>query len=164
MAKVYKYYNQVEASKIKELLESEDIPVELRSFEEWGYDGVFRSQMGMGEILVPDEYQAKAEKIINTFTKEKEIEKVEDKELKMLALEGKIKGSKWEILLGIIYLLVGLFVGISLFLLQRRLEIRIVGVFFGIIFILLAYGSFYSYKQSIKAREELKERSRNTRF
>ena len=61
--KIYKYNNEPEAQKIKVLLEAQNIPCELRSFENWGYDGVFRGQIGMGEVIVPDHFSAKAKAI-----------------------------------------------------------------------------------------------------
>ena len=59
-----------EAQKIKILLEDENIPCEVHSFENWGYNGVFRGQMGMGEIVVPDELTDRAKAIVDKFIKE----------------------------------------------------------------------------------------------
>ena len=52
------------------LLETQNIPCELLSFENWGYDGLLRGQMGMGEIVVPDEFAEKAKGVVDKFIKE----------------------------------------------------------------------------------------------
>ena len=68
LVSIYRYSNIPESHRIKALLEEEKIPCELHSFENWGYDGAFRGQMGMGEIIVPDEYADKAKGIIDKFS------------------------------------------------------------------------------------------------
>ena len=68
--KIYKYNNELEAQKIKLLFAEQNIPCELRSFENWGYNGLFRGQIGMGEVIVPDEFTDKAKGIIDKFVKE----------------------------------------------------------------------------------------------
>ena len=67
--KIYRYHNEPEAQKIKTLLGAENIPCQLHSFETWGLDGIFRAEMGMGEVIVPDEFANKAKQIIDELKK-----------------------------------------------------------------------------------------------
>ena len=92
---IYKYNNEPEAQKIKFLLENEKIPCEIHSFENWGYDGIFRGQIGMGEVIVPDEFSNKAKKIISEFlTKENTKPYKEDKDLRIMKLAYMVKSHK----------------------------------------------------------------------
>ena len=54
--RIYKYNTEPEAQKVKHLLEAQNIPCEIHSFENWGYDGALRGTMSMGEIIIPDEF------------------------------------------------------------------------------------------------------------
>ncbi len=75
MGRIHTYDNYPESVAIKQLLEDKGIPVEIHSFEEWGYDGVFRGQIGMGEIIVPEEYEKEARTIVHQFVREKDAER-----------------------------------------------------------------------------------------
>ncbi len=66
------YENHMEALALKRLLEEREIPVTVHSFEEWGVDGIFRSQMGMGEIIVPGELEGEAREAIAQFIAERD--------------------------------------------------------------------------------------------
>lgn len=72
MGRIYIYHEHSEALVLQNLLESHGIPVRIHSFENWGYDGLFRSEVGMGEILVPDTLEEKATQLIHTFKEETE--------------------------------------------------------------------------------------------
>jgi hypothetical protein len=94
--RVYTYNNEPEARKIKLLLEAENIPCQIHSFETWGYDGVFRGEMGMGEIVVPDTVGLRAQEVVEQFVREERGKQVEDTELQLIRLEqdvAKLKSS-----------------------------------------------------------------------
>ncbi len=65
MTKVYTYNNLVEAEKIKEIFERNEIDVRIRSFEDSALDGVFRPQLGMGCIEVFEKDKKRAEELLN---------------------------------------------------------------------------------------------------
>lgn len=132
MKSVYKYNNEPEAQKIKSLLESENIPCEIHSFENWGYDGAFRGQIGMGEVIVPDKFSVKAKEIINKYIEESSKNFKEDAESKSIKLKRDVEKLKT-----LIYYLYMLFVVFSLFLAYRMRN-----VLSAVIITLLAIGIY----------------------
>lgn len=148
--KIHRYSTEPEAQKIKFLLESQNIPCELHSFENWGYDGVFRGQMGMGEIVVPDRFADRAKEIINKFLEEERNKLYEeDVELKSIRLKRDV--GKFKILIFYPYVI---FIIISYFLL-----FRIKAMFTVIVVVLLFIGAmrvtFYAQKELKRVRKEL---------
>jgi len=92
---VYRYNDIPEAQRIVQLLEAQDIPCQIQSFENWGYDGIFRGQIGMGEIIVPDNFSDKAKEVIDEFVKEeKEKDFKGDKELRIIKITQNIQSYK----------------------------------------------------------------------
>ena len=61
--------NDAEAAIIRKILEQENIPVQVRSFHDTAYDGLFQSQKGWGVIRVPEEYLARARQLIEEWKK-----------------------------------------------------------------------------------------------
>lgn len=57
--------SQLEALRIKDLLEGEGIPHLIRSYHDSAYDGVFQTQYGWGVLLAEEEYQEKIEKVLD---------------------------------------------------------------------------------------------------
>lgn len=72
MGRVHVYENHMEALALQHLLQEKEIPAMVHSFEEWGVDGIFRSQMGMGEIIVPDGQEEEAREAIAQFMAERD--------------------------------------------------------------------------------------------
>jgi hypothetical protein len=54
MKKILALSNEIDALRIKEILDSNDIPHMIRSFHDTAYDGLFQNQMGWG-VLEADE-------------------------------------------------------------------------------------------------------------
>ena len=54
MKKILALSNEIDALRIKEILDSNDIPHVIRSFYDTAYDGLFQHQMGWG-VLEADE-------------------------------------------------------------------------------------------------------------
>ncbi len=110
MGSVYKFYNQVEASKLKDILESSNIPTEIHSFENCGLDGVLRPAIGMGEIIVPDVLEEEAKKIIDNFVKKSE--KLHYERIEIPQEIKKKRSLKWIFILAYILPLFGTGIGI----------------------------------------------------
>ena len=70
LVSIYRYNNIPESHQIEALLKEAKIPHELHSFEKGVYDGLFRVQIGMGEVMVLHKYISKAKEIIAKFIKE----------------------------------------------------------------------------------------------
>jgi len=165
LKRVYRYGSYPEASCIKEVLESNGIPVEVHSFENWGFDGVFRSQIGMGEILVADKFQKKAERLIEEYKKWKEVEvgkagdqdKQYEREFKIYKLKAQTKGVYIAIPLGIVFILPGL--GLLLYSFAISDPRFKTGISFSGIMLILLGGIiiFSSYREAMKARKELEK-------
>jgi hypothetical protein len=148
--KIYRYSNEVEAQKIKFLFEDENVPCEIHSFENWGYDGMFRGQMGMGEIIVPDGFSDKARKIIDKFVKEeREKENKEDNELRILKLESVAKQEKFYKPSYVISIIFGIL------LLLKFKGIASIVIFGGSFIIILPLILVLGEKEAEKARKEL---------
>ena len=71
MKKVYTYFEQVDALNLQHLLEAEGIPVKVHSNEDWGMDGILRAQVGMGAILVPEQFEQQAQHLVEEYVKDK---------------------------------------------------------------------------------------------
>ncbi len=65
--KVSTLENRFEAELIRDALEKEQIPTMIRSFHDTAYNGIYILQKGWGNVLVPEEFREKAEKIINAL-------------------------------------------------------------------------------------------------
>ncbi|MFC1703320.1 hypothetical protein ACFL1E_00860 [Candidatus Omnitrophota bacterium] len=155
MGKVYKYYNQQEALKIEASLKSENIPVEIHSFENWGYDGVFRHEVGMGEVIVPDEYEKRAKAIISEVLKEFK-HTAEDMEFKIIKLRQSSKSVNGFLVSAVISILIGLSVtGYSVFISAGE------GIIFlmGCLIIFVGIAMIFNWKKALKDREKLKRLS-----
>jgi predicted N-formylglutamate amidohydrolase len=73
MGRVYTYYTQEEATRIVELLKSNNILCQIHSFEDSSpYNGAFRPGVGMGEIIVHEKDEEKAKKLISELKQDKE--------------------------------------------------------------------------------------------
>jgi len=143
----YKYNNEPEAQKIKHLLEVQDIPCEIHSFENWGYDGVFRGQVGMGQIVVPDNMADRAKQVIDRFIKEEREGGEGDPELKRLKLKYHVEQLKT-----------------LKFVINAALIIAVIAFFklgfFGIILIgLLAIGVIFGNDYVTKELKRVKEKT-----
>ena len=62
MKKILSLNSQIETIRIKEILDSNEIPHNIRSFHDSAYDGLFQNQYGWG-VLEADE--ADEERILN---------------------------------------------------------------------------------------------------
>lgn len=56
--------NRFEADLIRDALTREGISCLVRSYEDTAYDGIYVLQKGWGEILVPEEDEARAEEVL----------------------------------------------------------------------------------------------------
>ena len=65
MKKILALGSEIEAIRIKEILDSNEIPHLIRSFHDSAYDGIFQNQYGWG-ILEADE--ADEERILKLIT------------------------------------------------------------------------------------------------
>ncbi len=143
---LYKYSNEIERQKLKSLLEQENIPFEDRCFEDWGYNGIFRPQMGMGEIIVSEYAYEKARLVIKDFLEEERKEASEtDAESEKFFLEHKAR--KIRALLQGDYLLL---VVLGVFLIFTRGAVLFIGT---AIYIVIA---FFITRRIKNSRERLK--------
>jgi len=149
--KIYRYNSEPEAQKIKFLLESQNIPCEIHSFENWGYDGALRGAMGMGEIIVPDEFSDKAKEIIVKFVKE-EMNKTPEQDMELKSIKLKRNIEKFKTLIYVIYIA---FITCGYFLLFHFKGIIAIMVFL-LLLITVIRATFYVRKDIEKAKEELK--------
>ena len=78
MVRIHTVENRFEADLLMQALREEYIPAMLRRFEETAYDGLFVTQMGWGAILVPEDFEPEARKIVNTVLRSFEHEDSED--------------------------------------------------------------------------------------
>ena len=67
MKNLMKPDNEAEANVIKSILEDHGISVEIRSFHDTAYDGLFQSQYGWGVIRVSETDFPEAQKIIEEW-------------------------------------------------------------------------------------------------
>lgn len=150
MKSVYKYNNEPEAQKIKSLLESENIPCEIHSFENWGYDGAFRGQIGMGEVIVPDKFSVKAKETIDKFIKEERNRYYIDDELTILKLQRAAKGYRWAKYILVPLCFISVIFGVFLLLVGTLPKV------IGILFILfIPFGFLSALNNARKAKEVL---------
>jgi len=147
--RVYVYSNNPEAQKVKHLLESQDMPCEIHSFENWGYDGVFRGQVGMGEIVVPDDQAERAKEVIEKFKAEERDKPFEgDAELNRIKLEQRIEQ------LGTLrYVIYIVFAVLAYYLLFSMGLFGIIGA--GLLSMGLIYGIAHLKKELAEAKKEL---------
>ncbi|MEN6486585.1 MAG: DUF3786 domain-containing protein [Syntrophobacteraceae bacterium] len=64
LVKIHTLTNRFEADILMDALQQEDIPAILKCFEETPYTGLFVTQRGWGQILVPSEFEYRARQII----------------------------------------------------------------------------------------------------
>jgi len=56
--------NRFEADRVAQALKEATIPFLIKTFEDTAYDGLYVLQKGWGMVLVPDQFQEEAEKIV----------------------------------------------------------------------------------------------------
>ena len=78
MVRIHTVENRFEADLLMQALREEYIPAMLRTFEETAYDGLFVTQMGWGAILVPEDYEPEALKIVHNVLHSLELEGSEE--------------------------------------------------------------------------------------
>lgn len=78
LVRIHTVESRFEADLLIQALRQEHIPVMLRPFEETAYDGLFVTQMGWGAILVPEDYEPKALKIVHNVLHSLELEGSEE--------------------------------------------------------------------------------------
>jgi len=70
--------NRFEGDRISQALTEAGIPFLIKSFMDTAYDGLYIPQKGWGAVMVPEEFEEKAERIVaeirETFTAETEDE------------------------------------------------------------------------------------------
>jgi len=66
--------NRFEGDRISQALNEAEIPFLIKSFLDTAYDGLYIPQKGWGAVMVPEEFDEEAEKVISevkkTFEKE----------------------------------------------------------------------------------------------
>ena len=62
--KIKIFESQFEALKIKDILDSHNIPHMIRSFHDSAYDGLFQTQMGWGALVADEELEEEILKLI----------------------------------------------------------------------------------------------------
>ena len=61
--------NEPEANVIKSILKENGIHAEIQSYHDTAYDGIFQTQYGWGVLRVPEEDFARAEKIVEEWSR-----------------------------------------------------------------------------------------------
>lgn len=147
---LYRYGNEIERQKLKSLLEEKNIPFEDRCFEDWGYNGVFRPQMGMGEIIVGEYAYEKARLVIKEFLDDEQ-NKVFEKDAgsEEFFLEHEVRNTKALIRGGYSILVI---LGIFLFFLRGL--VLFVGIAFYILIAFFVLRRIKENKESLKDREK----------
>lgn len=56
--------NRFEADRVAQALEEAKIPFVIKTFEDTAYDGLYVLQKGWGMVLVPDQVQEEAERVV----------------------------------------------------------------------------------------------------
>ncbi len=62
--KILTLENEMEAYRIKDILESEGIPHIIRSYHDAAYDGLFQGQYGWGALEADDKYEERILELI----------------------------------------------------------------------------------------------------
>jgi hypothetical protein len=62
--KILTLENEMEAYRIKDILDSEDIPHIIRSYHDAAYDGLFQGQYGWGALEADDKYEKRILELI----------------------------------------------------------------------------------------------------
>ena len=71
MGRVYTFYTHEERLRVSELLGTANISFTIHCFEDNSpYDGAFRAAIGMGEVIVHEEDEGKAKKLIRESQRE----------------------------------------------------------------------------------------------
>jgi len=64
MKKIIPLSSEIEAIRIKEILESNEIPHLIRSFHDSAYDGLFQNQYGWGVLEADESHEERILKLI----------------------------------------------------------------------------------------------------
>jgi len=59
--------NEFEADVVASMFEEEKIPHNVVSHHSSAYDGLFQMTMGWGHVEIPEEFQEKAEKLMQSY-------------------------------------------------------------------------------------------------
>jgi len=59
--------NKFEADLVSQALQEEGIPVMVKGFSDTAYDGLYIPQKGWAAIMIPEEFKALGEKVVNEF-------------------------------------------------------------------------------------------------
>ncbi len=62
--KIITLENEMEAYRIKDILDSEEIPHIIRSYHDAAYDGLFQGQYGWGALEADDKYEERILELI----------------------------------------------------------------------------------------------------
>ena len=65
MKKILSLSSEIEAFRIKEILDSNEIPHLIRSFHDSAYDGIFQNQYGWGVLETDESYKARILDLVN---------------------------------------------------------------------------------------------------
>jgi len=65
--KIFVVENKFEADMLSQALQREGVPVMVRTFSDTAYDGLYIPQKGWAAIMVPEEFRALGEKVVNEF-------------------------------------------------------------------------------------------------
>jgi hypothetical protein len=68
MKKILSLSSEIEAIRIKEILDSNQIPHLIRSFHDSAYDGIFQNQYGWGVLEADEEHEAKILELLKDLT------------------------------------------------------------------------------------------------
>lgn len=59
--------HKFEADLLSQALKREGVPVMVRTFHDTAYDGLYIPQKGWAAIMVPEEFKALGERVVNEF-------------------------------------------------------------------------------------------------
>ena len=68
MKKILSLNSEIEAIRIREILESNEIPHMIRSFHDTAYDGLFQHQYGWGVLEADEAYENKILELVKDLT------------------------------------------------------------------------------------------------
>lgn len=67
MKKILSLSSEIEAIRIKEILDSNDLPHLIRSFHDSAYDGIFQNQYGWGVLEAEESDEDRILKLLKEF-------------------------------------------------------------------------------------------------
>lgn len=65
--KIFVVENKFEADLLSQAMQREGVPVMVRTFSDTAYDGLYIPQKGWAAIMVPEEFKALGERVVNEF-------------------------------------------------------------------------------------------------